>query len=306
MNYNIFISTVKQELEKRMKGEVTLRVCSTVKNNGVEKSGLAFQIEAERLSPTIYMEEYYQQFESGVPMEEVITNIYNLYGEIRYTPDWNDGGIEKFEHIKDMIAYRLIGREKNEKLLAEVPYRDYLDLAVVFYLLLEVGRRGSATMLIRNEHLEMWEVLPEDLYRSAIENTARLLPAEFKSMEAVLEELDIEEPVKEIAENEAAGTNMYVLSNQIRSFGAAAILYDHILEALADTIKESYYVLPSSVHEVIIVPESGSMASIELEAMVTEINETQVDDEEILSNRIYFYDIKKEPELKIVRHKFTI
>jgi len=306
MNYNVFISTVKEEIERRMDGEITLRICNAVKNNGVEKIGLAFQNEDERLSPTIYLEEYFQQFETGTAMEEVITSILNLYAEIRYTPDWSGGGIESFMQMKDLLAYRLINREKNRSLLEEAPHCEYLDLAIVFYLLLEVGSQGSATMMIRNEHLKMWDVSPEEIYQCAVENTPKLLPVEFKSIEAVLKELDIEEPVKEITGNEAADAQMYVLSNEIRSFGAAVILYDQMLEKLADTMKEPYYVLPSSVHEVIIVPESKSMASIELEAMVTEINQTQVDDEEILSNRVYFYDAKKEPELKIVRHKFTI
>ncbi|MGL6202312.1 MAG: DUF5688 family protein [Lachnospiraceae bacterium] len=306
MNFNIFISTVKKEIERRMSGEVTLRVCKAIKNNGVEKTGLAFQKEEERLSPTIYMEEYYQQFEDGMAMEEVIVSILNLYHEIRYTPDWDAAGIESFEQIKSLIAYRLIGREKNLELLEEVPHRDYLDMAVVYYLLLEVGSHGSATMMIRNEHLEMWQVTQEEIFRYAAENTARLLPAEFKSMETVLKELELQDQVEEAAECETEEGSMYVLSNEIRSFGASVILYDQMLQNLADKIKESFYVLPSSVHEVIIVPESKSMESVELEAMVTEINETQVEDEEILSNRVYFYDKEKEPELKIVRHKFTI
>ena len=305
MNFNIFISTVKNEIERRMNGEVTLRVCKAIKNNGVEKTGLAFQKEEERLSPTIYMEEYYQQFEEGMTMEEVIVSILNLYREIRYTPEWGEMGIELFEQIKELIAYRLIGREKNRELLEEVPHRDYLDMAIVFYLLLEVGSHGSATMLIRNEHVEMWQVSSEKIFSYAAENTVRLLPAEFKSMEAILKELETQDQVEEIIDYEAKG-GMYVLSNEIRSYGASVILYDQMLQNLADKIKESYYVLPSSVHEVIIVPASKSMESIELEAMVTEINETQVEDEEVLSNRVYFYDKEKEPELKIVRHKFTI
>ena len=82
---------------------------------------------------------------------------------------------------------------------------------------------------------------------------------------------------------------MYVLSNKLKNYGAACIAYPYILDMLAGVLKENFYVLPSSVHEVIIVPESSQIRQSELERMVREINETQVPEEEILSNHAYFY-----------------
>ena len=82
---------------------------------------------------------------------------------------------------------------------------------------------------------------------------------------------------------------MYVLSNKLKNYGAACIAYPYILDMLAGVLKENFYVLPSSVHEVIIVPESSRIRQSELERMVREINETQVPEEEILSNHAYFY-----------------
>ena len=86
---------------------------------------------------------------------------------------------------------------------------------------------------------------------------------------------------------------LYVLSNRLRSFGAAAVLYEERLEMIGEVLGENYYVLPSSVHEVIIIPESDAPGQKKLSEIVTEINETQVDDEEVLSNNAYYYDREK-------------
>ena len=137
----------------------------------------------------------------------------------------------------------------------------------------------------------MWGETMEGVYRRACRNTRVLLPDEFQTMRAVIEELTgMEETGKE--------DRMYILSNEIRSYGAAAILYEGRLERIGDYLKENYYVLPSSVHEVIIVPESEAPAQAELSRLVKEINETQVDPEEVLSNHAYYYD-RKQKKLQI-------
>ena len=126
----------------------------------------------------------------------------------------------------------------------------------------------------------------EEICRRAYENTGKLLPYELKTMKAVIQELtDTESEDKEDV--------MYVLSNRSRSYGAAAILYKGRLEGIGEYLKEDYYVLPSSVHEVIIIPQSAAPGQEELSDLVTEINTTQVDAEEVLSNHAYYYDRKK-------------
>lgn len=306
MNYDVFVSTVKREVERRMEKNITLKVCHAVKNNNTKKTGLAFLMDEQALSPTIYLEEYFELFESGEELGHVVERVITLFQEIQYGPSWSGEDISNYSAIKDLIACRLVNADKNADLLEEVPHQPYLDLAIVYYLLLEVSRHGTATMLIRREHLVMWEIDEELLAEQASLNMPRLLPVELKGIEMVISELAAEEQELLPPEYEQTEDKMYVLSNEIRSFGASAILYPGQLEAVAALLGEAYYVLPSSIHEVIIVPESGSMPTVQMEAMVTEINQTQVDEEEVLSNRVYYYDNKKEPQLKLVHHKSLI
>lgn len=287
MNYYQFIQTVEMKVKKEVKDNVSVYIHTNVKNNGIKRYGITLVEQGINISPTIYLEEYYQQFEEGSSMETIVKDILRLYGKIRFERSWEGENLKDYPHIRGKIIYRLINREANKELLREVPFVEFMDLAVVFYVLLEVSHYGMATMMIRNEHLKMWNTTKEEIYQYAKRNTEILLPDEFKTMRAVIEELT--------GWKESVGKDiMYILSNELRSFGAAAILYEGILKRIGDRLGENYYVLPSSVHEMIIIAQSEAPKKEELSEMVTEINQTQVEPEEVLSNHAYFYDREQE------------
>lgn len=239
--------------------------------------------------PTIYLEEYYQQFKNGSTLESIVGDILRLYSEVRFRRCFEGGFLKDFGKVRGKIVYRLVNRGENRELLKEVPYEEYLDLAVVYYVLLEVNSYGMASLMIRHEHLKMWGAAEEEIAREARRNTRKLLPFEFRTMGALLEELSITEENAEGWVDEGKDM-MYVLSNEIRSYGAAAILYDSQLDGIGAYLEENYYVLPSSVHEVIVVPESVAPGREALDLLVREVNATQVDAEERLSNHAYYYD----------------
>lgn len=286
MTYYQFIHAVEGKVKEEVEENITVGIQITEKNNGVKRRGITITEKGINISPTIYLEEYYQQFRMGSSLDKITKDILSLYNEVRFRKSWDEEKICTYEAVKDRIVYRLVNRGNNEKLLKEVPYLPYLDLAIVFYVLVEVTEYGTATLLIRNDHLDMWKTTKEEVYKNACENTWKLLPYEFQAMFALIEEVF---PVEWEGEREI----LYVLSNRLRSFGAAAVLYEERLEMIGEVLGENYYVLPSSVHEVIIIPESDAPGQKKLSEIVTEINETQVDDEEVLSNNAYYYDREK-------------
>lgn len=237
------------------------------------------------ISPTIYLEEYFHQFRMGYPLEQIAKDIVGLYEKIRFQNSWEDGEkVKDYEFVKDKIIYRLIGREENQELLKEIPYKSYLDLAIIYYVLLEVDEYGMASMMVRAEHMDMWKVTEEDLYYRASKNTQELLPYEFAPMRTVIEEL------LGLGMEEGPAEKMYILSNEMRSYGAAALIYPDCLRKIAGVVGENFFVIPSSVHETIIVAESEAPGREELGSMIEEINETQVEAEEVLSDKAYYYD----------------
>lgn len=291
MTYYQFVQAVEDRMKEAVRDSVAVHIHTAEKNNGTIRRGITLTEQNINISPTIYLEEYYRQFQKGTTLEYITADILRLYHEVRFQKPWGEEKINAYSKVKDKVIYRLVNLEENQKRLKDVPYIRYLDLAVVFYVLLEVTKYGTATMPVRNAHLDMWGVTKEELYRRASENTCRLLPDEFSAMSAVIEELSGMAFGQEGREDDGEwGEEMYVLSNRIRSYGAAAILYDNRLEGIGAYLKSNYYVLPSSVHEVIVIPEHEAVGKEELSAMVAEINRTQVEAEEVLSSRAYYYD----------------
>lgn len=286
MTYNQFVQIVEDKLKEELKEHVRVSIYTADKYNGTRRKGILFQEEDSNVSPTIYLEEYYRQFERGDAIDTIVEEILGLYGKIRFKEPWKEGLLTDYEEVRDRIVYRLINRKENEKLLREMPHVPYLDLAIVFYVLLEAGDCGTATMPIKYEQLKRWKATQEQVYRQACKNTWKLFPYEFRTMGSVIAEMMDMEGMEE-KEGEDA---LYILTNHYRSFGAAAVLYSGCLKKIGEFLGEDYYVLPSSVHEVLIIRKSASPGKAALAAMVTEINETQVEKEEVLSGRAYYYD----------------
>lgn len=285
MTYYQFVQTVEKKVKEEVEENIRVSIHTARKYNGTVRQGLLFSEEGNNVSPTIYLEEYYRQFELGYTVEVITGEILGLYKKIRFGEPWKDEVIRDYEWVKEKIIYRLIHREANKDMLEEMPYIAYLDLAIVFYVLLEVNPYGTATMPVKEEHLELWKVTKEQVYRKACVNTGRLLPYKFQTMHSVIADMTGEKDMEEGAED-----TLYILSNRLRSFGASAILYPGCLKMVGEYLGEDYYVLPSSVHETVIVRKSAASGKVFLSAMVKEINETQVDKEEVLSDRTYYYD----------------
>lgn len=291
MNYQQFIEEVERRVKEKIKGNetITVYIHTAVKNNGKERKGITVSEKGIHISPTIYLEEYFQQFQEGKPIEKIVEKILRLYEEVKCSHPCEESLLQNYEELKGKFACKLIHRGKNEKLLNDIPYVPWMDLAIVVFVLLEVSPYGTATVLVRKEHLEIWGLTEAQLFDEAKKNTPILLPYQFCPMRKLLREIC---PYA-VDEGEEEEESLYVLSNKLRSFGAASMLYEGILEKVGQKLGENYYILPSSIHEVIVVPESKSPVKQDLEEMVREINETQVEEEEVLSDRVYYFSRKE-------------
>lgn len=291
MNYQQFIEEVERRVKEKIKGNetITVYIHTAVKNNGKERKGITVSEKGIHISPTIYLEEYFQQFQEGKPIEKIVEKILQLYEEVKCSHPCEESLLQNYEELKGKFACKLIHRGKNEKLLNDIPYVPWMDLAIVVFVLLEVSPYGTATVLVRKEHLEIWGLTEAQLFDEAKKNTPILLPYQFCPMRKLLRKIC---PYA-VDEGEEEEESLYVLSNKLRSFGAASMLYEGILEKVGQKLGENYYILPSSIHEVIVVPESKSPVKQDLEEMVREINETQVEEEEVLSDRVYYFSRKE-------------
>ena len=283
MTYYQFVHAVELKVKEEAKGQLDVSINAVLKNNGWMRQGIVLKERNINISPTIYLEEYYQGFLRGVELETIAKEILKVYGQVRFETPMDANFIGNYKQIKGKIIYRVINREKNQELLEDVPYKEYLDLAIVYYLLFDSTRYGTASMMISNTHLGIWDVDVEEIHKRAKENTKVLLPYQFKTMSRTMSEM-IGQAI-EIYED-----LLYILTNKTMSYGASAMLYPGCLEAIGEKLEENYYIIPSSVNELIMVREGDAPDEEDLSAMVREVNETQVPDEEVLSDHIYYFD----------------
>ncbi len=271
------------------------------KNNGVRLHGVIITGKGSNVSPTIYIDELYEEYEAGRAFGDIDYDILCVYKKNAKEINMDMEFFTQYARAKSRILYKLIHRESNQELLKEIPYVAWQDLVIVFYYAFEDERFGKATILIKNSHMAMWGIDVPALYETAKTNMLRIKPEEMLPIGQLIQEFmerklchnerEIDAKMPESIDTAMERSSMmYVLSNCDRVFGASALLYSGSMKALAGKLNKNLIILPSSVHEVILVPDDGMTEKEFYREMVKEVNDTQVDPEERLSYNIYYYD----------------
>lgn len=286
MKYQEFIENIKDYVTTQVSTSHRVTIQPVVKNNGTELDGLIIIDPILNISPTIYLNPYYHRYLNGVPIEDIYEDILTTYHENLPSEDFDISSFRDFSKASEKIIIKLVNREKNSDLLEDVPYVPFYDLAMIFVVAVSDFMDEFATILIHNEHLTMWDITVDELYQIAITNTPALLPYRFKPMKDVLDTLS-ESPVS-FPEN----LDMSLLTNKIKIHGATCMVYPGLLKHIAEGLDDNLIIIPSSIHEVLIIPYKSSLDEYTLSDyndMVLEVNETQLMDDEILSDHVYFY-----------------
>lgn len=319
MNFNNFIKEIKETLKEFFGEEITIEEKTVLKNNGIKLTGIVIIENNKNCVPNIYLNDYYVQYQKGKAISEIAYEISRYYEEHKMKQPVCMDFFQDYKKVKRNLCFRIVNYERNKELLKEIPYARYLDLAMIFYCQFQHETIQNASILIRNEHMKVWNMDLYTLKKDAIENTPTLLKGEIMSMEDMIYDMlkhkmmrdidmcvenqmdskislteDMVEPiVQEMMKkiySEAKGPCMYVATNTNRNYGASVMLYPLFLQEFAKKTKSDYYVLPSSVHEVILVPKKNEEGEVEmLKEMVKDTNKTEVAEEEILSDTVYLY-----------------
>ena len=311
-NYQEFMDYVKENVadylpEKFEQAEITVH--QMVKNNDVMLDGLNIHDPDRNLSPNIYLNPLYEQYENGRDLDEIVAEVADIYVEnmgsaLTRNFQLNVEDIRNFEAVKDNIFPKLVNLEKNSSRLEHVPYTQKEDLAVTYHIKMTRDSRTLGSLMITDAMLEGYGVNKVELHALAMDNMGRLFPPTFQLLQEMMIELFADEfsrregmPLEEAKEwakemVPTGGPELYCLSNECKINGAACIIDDNIQKMIAEKVGGDYFVLPSSVHEVLIMPKSEDMDPKELRNMVQDVNATQVAEGEILSDQVYEYDAK--------------
>lgn len=216
-------------------------------------------------------------------------------------PEVNMSKLTNYDKAKEFLFIRVCNSKENEDFLKKVPHVDIEDMAVTYHIKVSGDERGVASTPVTNGMMKMYGITHEQLMNDALESSPKVNPPEIVNMDELMESIYREQfammgyneeqiavMLKDMPRSEIP---MIVVTNTDRTNGAAVMFYPDVMEQLGDKLSGNFFVLPSSLHETIVVPDNGNMEYKELLAMVTEINATQVDIQDKLTDQVYHYDV---------------
>lgn len=285
MSYELFLSQIHSILSQRLGSGYRLSIRQVQKNNGLVLDGLSIQKGDESVAPTIYLNQFYELHLQGLSLKKAADQILKLYEASRPDPAIDPRRLADRAFALPRLALRLVGASSNASLLPQLPHRLLLDLAAVCFLLLSREKEGHTTVLVTKKHMEIWGLSEEELFSAAMSNTPRLLPACLCPVSHILG-LGSGPDIPHVP--------LYILSNTDGLNGAAALLYPGILKSFAAQMESDLIILPSSIHEMLLLPRLKEIDPGELRSLVAEINRSQVAPEDRLSNQVYLYSRSKD------------
>lgn len=284
MRYQKFIETVKEHIKQELQRQAY--VYPVLKNNGAIYDGLVILDPILNISPTIYLNPYYHRYLDGVSMEDIYEDILKTYQENLPKDDFDISLFRDYSKAQKRIVMKLVNAQKNKNLLKNVPHILIYDLAIIFLCSVSDFMHEYATILIHNQHMELWNVTVEDLYEAAKVNSPKILAPRLDNLHDVFEHITNESlPFLE-------ELNISILTNYLKVHGATCMVYPDLLGEVADIYEDDLIIIPSSIHEVLVFPKDNIPSEYSLEhfgAMIQEVNETQLTDDEVLSDHVYWY-----------------
>ncbi len=292
MSFDVFTKAVVEKIREYLPesfANASVELQTVVKNNDLKLTGLTIRSADSNISPTIYLEQFFEKYQAGEDMNEVLENIADIRLRNELKETFDVGQITDFDRVRGKIVPRLIGKEWNRELLAIRPHKIIADLAVTYHILMGHDFSGIASAPITNALMESWGVDVDTLHDLAIQNMPKLLPSTFQTMSSVLASMMGADAEELLSAMPPADEAMFILSNEQKVNGAAALLDKEIMKTVIERIGKKFFVLPSSIHECIIVPATADMDVSTLVSMVRDVNQSQVAPDERLSDSVYIY-----------------
>lgn len=306
MNYHQFLDEVCNQVKDYFPKDyqnAKVELSHMVKTNDLEMDGLIIRREQDTLVPQIYLNGYFELYENGVSLNEILTDIAAKYFQSAAQSFENlPKDMTDYEQIKDRIVVQLINRDMNQTLLKEVCSKSigHTDLAAVFKIPIHEDEHGSATVRVTKELMERWEMDSEVVYQDALNNTIKAHPPQLMTLQSIIGEMmfpssmfsnEVNWEAPEVCEMKSY--EPYVLTNPSKQYGAATLLYPEVLQQISDNAQSNLFILPSSVHELLLMRDTGEVNAAELQAMVMGVNQETVLPEDQLSDEVYYYDGKE-------------
>lgn len=301
-----FRNKLIEEIRKKTDSNLQIEPHDVTKNNGMVLHGIAFKGK-NNVCPVLYIDSLFEAYKTNtsIPMDFIADLILMEYRAALEQADVSCtqlDGILDYKTAKHHLCIKLVNTEKNRDMLKDIPHVDILDLSATFLYLVSADSRTVKSSTVTNQILDMWGIPVDTLYRDAFISSQKSMPYSLTAIDDTLGEL-AENLGQNIDEIPKSPIPMYILTNREKINGASCMLYPMILEDFASTCQSDLYIIPSSIHEVLILPteKNTSCDTDAILEMISMINENEVADDDVLSDSLYCYD-RGRKQLSILSH----
>lgn len=298
-NFNEFVTMIANGIIDVLPedfADANVEIREVTKNNDTKFTGLLVTKKGSNIAPNVYLESFYLEYQDGKDYEDVLEHIAEVI--VKHSPkeQFDVSNLTDLDKVRNRIIPRLINAKRNEEYLIDKPHRLVEDLAVVYAVNIGGDETGMMSAPVTYSMIESYGITPEELDKIAMYNLEEV-SVSFKSMRETLMEIYKERYGEDIPEHmlppEGTIPDMYVLTNVNKLNGATMILNEGIMGAVLNRVGKDVIIIPSSIHEVIIIPvpeESTDMR--EYASMIQDVNRSQLAPNEILSDHAYLYTRK--------------
>lgn len=289
---NTIMDLVSKEVEDRGLEDISLKLTTVESPDGMTDR-LMVSVGESKMSMAFRLKEIYQSVEDGEDIDHAVYKMVNTIEDNISVVKEKEQDVKSFitdyEKVKDNTYLRLIPGDS--PVLKSTPHRMIEDMALVVNVHLDSfsDENGRSCVVVSRPLMEMYGIDEAQLFADAEKNSLANEPIVFKPLVDMIKDLIRNE---EVPNPEDVGIVTYIATNQSGFQGAAVAGYPGFAEKAAEAIGGSFYMLPSSVHEFILIKDDGTPKAKDLNRMIKNVNETVLEPRDILSAQCYHYDAK--------------
>ncbi|MCD7745856.1 MAG: DUF5688 family protein [Lachnospiraceae bacterium] len=293
MEYKDFVQKLQDDLSRKMPDMVFMPENMKKIQRGAY-DGISATPKGSRIGVVLRPEDFYSEMKTDDDYGQIVSEAEDFIRE-------NTGVVKEqdldvlfdYEAFRENLTVELVGREQNQEMLAGIPHRDMEDMALIYRVTVSSQEKGGASVVVTNELLNFYGITPEQLHQDALKNAAEKQPFTIVTMESMVNKLmGLPEQDSALPAEQGAGDppGFYIATTLSGVNGAAVIAYPDFMEEAAKKLQGDFFVLPSSIHEVLLLKDDGVFGYRELEDIVSCVNVEVVLPEEKLTDKVYHYD----------------
>ena len=284
--YEVFARKMLGAVKCRFKDDAdcSIEMSQVIRNNQVRSDTITVKGKGRTCAPVIHVSDLYALLIQGATYASLAGQIAEIYyksaGQFE---DLVSDRLLDFDYIKDRLIIKVVNGERNEDILKDAPCIRKLDLALTFRVMAESYDHMQGSVLVDNELMKHWHLTAQELFREAADNMEQL----WRSRILPLDEMILD--ICGTEDTDQPHTPILLLTNDMFCYGAASLFTTDLIRDFARCAGTDFYILPSSIHELLLVPAGEDVDAAYLQEMVSSVNREVVSEDEVLSDHVYFY-----------------